>query len=75
MVYLINVNFFTPLIRRVEKNGKVKKWKKIYRHPGQGHAQWTNELCHDSKQRRGLENTKDIQQRNLKRRNQKLVSS
>ena len=25
----------------------------------------------DSKQRRGLENTKDIQQRNLKRRNQK----
>ena len=29
----------------------------------------------DSKERRGLENTEDIQQRNLKRRNQKLVSS
>ena len=46
-----------------------------HRHPGQGHMQWKQELCHDSKQRRGLENTKDIQQRNLKRRNQKLVSS
>ena len=46
-----------------------------HRHPGQGHVQWKHELCHDSKQRRGLENTKDIQQWNLKRRNQKLVSS
>ena len=36
---------------------------------------YINELCHDSKQRRGLEIKQDIQQRNLKRRNQKLVSS
>ena len=34
-------------------------------------CKWTNELCHDSKKRRGLENTEDIQQRNLNRRNQK----
>ena len=35
---------------------------RYHRHPGQGHMQWKQELCHDSKQRRGLENTKDIQQ-------------
>ena len=33
-----------------------------HRHPGQGHMQWKQELCHDSKQRRGLDDTKDIQQ-------------
>ena len=53
----------------------MEKWKSEKKYIDTQDKVMCNELCHDSKQRRGLENTKDIQQRNLKRRNQNFFVS
>ena len=41
------------------KDNYIYIYTHTHRHLGQGHMQWKQELCHDSKQRRGLEIQQD----------------